>query len=172
MLFGVSPFLAAFIFIAASILAYPGFSWRRNALSDLGHATRSRSAVLYNFGIFTSGFLMGLYAATCVSKRRPATALCTGLAGYVLGLVAVFDEVYGQVHVAVSTLFFLTLLASSIAYSAEGRWLPPAVLAVLGVFVWAAFWASLLECGVAVPEAISVILVFIWYLKLVAEASR
>jgi len=110
--FGISPFLVAFIFIAASIAVYPSFSWSRNALSDLGHATRSRAAVLYNLGIFTSGFLMGLYAVRYAARVRPATGLCLGLSGYTLGLVAVFDEVYGRVHVAVSALFFLMLLAS------------------------------------------------------------
>jgi len=171
LLFGASPFLVAFVFIAVSIAVYPGFSWRRNALSDLGHATRSRAAVAYNLGIFTAGFLAALYAMKYVVGRWLATGLCLELAGYTLGLVAVFDEVYGRVHGAVSALFFLMLLAASIAYSIERRWLAPGVLGGLGLLSWMAFWADVFEWGAAVPEAISVALAFIWYLRLVAEAS-
>ena len=50
----------AFLFLGASILSAPWFSWSKNALSDLGYALRE-TAVTFNFGLAISGLIVAIY---------------------------------------------------------------------------------------------------------------
>jgi len=168
---GVLPFLIALAFIALSISAYPGFSFRRNALSDLGHATKSPTAVTFNLGLQTAGFLMACYALAFVRRVFPLTGWSLVISAYLLQLVAVFDEVYGSVHGLVSVLFFLSLLAAALLHSYERRSLLPASLAAVGLLGWIAFWFGPFEWGIAMPETISVVATFAWYLRMVLEVG-
>jgi len=169
---GVLPFLVALAFTAFSISVYPGFSFRRNALSDLGHATRSPTAVAFNLGLQTAGFLMACYALAFVRREFPLTGWSLVTSAYLLQLVAVFDEVYGPIHYLVSVLFFLSLLVAALVHSYEKRSLFPAGAAAVGLLGWIAFWFGPFEWGVAVPETISVVVTFAWYLRMIQEVSR
>lgn len=163
MVIGVLPLLIALVVIASSMSAYPGFSLSRNALSDLGHSVRSPAAVTFNLGLQTSGLLLAAFALLYGRRAFPATSWCLLSSAYFLQLVAVFDELYGRVHGAVSVAFFLSLLASALAYMYERRSALLLVSIAIGMGGWIAFWAGLFEWGVAVPEAIAIAATALWY---------
>ncbi|MDK2464396.1 MAG: DUF998 domain-containing protein [Candidatus Korarchaeota archaeon] len=168
---GILPFVVAFTLIALSINTYPGFSFRRNALSDLGHATKSPAAVAFNLGLQTAGFLMACYALALVRRTFPLTGWSLVVSAYLLQLVAVFDEVYGAVHFLVSVLLFLSLLAAALVHSCEARSALPAFMGAVGVLAWLAFWLGPFKWGVAVPETVSIAATFAWYVKMASEVA-
>jgi len=46
--FGIVGPIVSYVLIAVSILLSPWFSWQRNALSDLGHSTKSNVSPIFN----------------------------------------------------------------------------------------------------------------------------
>ena len=90
--------LFAYLCIAISIGMSPWFGWDRNALSDLGHSTRSSVAAIYNFGLSATGLLTILFAATAARRHAKWTSLSLVFTGFSLQLVGMFDEVYGRLH--------------------------------------------------------------------------
>lgn len=110
-----------YTFIAVSIALSPWFSWDSDALSDLGHSTRSGAAPYYNFGLFIGGFFLVAYGLLNLRLRRPFTASGPILSALALQSVGVFDEVYGSLHGFVSVAFFLLLWGTMIVYTAEAR---------------------------------------------------
>ena len=108
-LFGVAGPIAAYLFIVISIILSPWFNWSTDALSDLGHASRSDVAPLFNFGLHLAGFLIMVFSMTVFRKHAKFTSLCLLISALMLQLVAVFDEVYGFLHFLVSIFFFASL---------------------------------------------------------------
>lgn len=157
--------LIPWLFIGAAIGCSPWFSWERNALSDLGHSLRSEAASVYNFGLALGGALLLLYALNSLLPRAKFSGLSVAMAAFLLQLVAVFDEVYGHLHILVSTLFFITLLAASLAYAAERRSRLALASFLVGVLVWALYWVKAYSAGVAVPETVSALSVSAWIVK-------
>jgi hypothetical membrane protein len=64
-----------------------------NALSDLGHATRSPVAPIFNLGLSLGGFLLAPSGALCAYKRSRLVGATLVASGFLLNLVGVFDEV-------------------------------------------------------------------------------
>jgi len=155
----LSAVLVPLAFIAAAALASGWFRLLENALSDLGHATRSNVAPLFNFGLAAGGFLLAAHGLTCAVRRSPHIGATLAAAGFLLTLVAVFDEVYGRLHFYVSVAFFLSLAVLLAEYAAWSRGARRA-LALLALAVGAASWALHLGLGVprgaALPELVSV----------------
>mgnify|MGYP003882817749 CR=1 FL=1 len=116
---GIGAFALPLTLILASVLLSPWFRWEVNALSDLGHSSRSPVAPLFNFGLVTGGLLMLLYSALYMDRRYPFTSKLVAAASYFLILVGAFDEVYGSLHFMVSLLFFLLLAIAALAYAHE-----------------------------------------------------
>ncbi len=164
-LFGVIGPLVAFVFIGAAIASAPWFSWWDNALSDLGHATNRDSAPYYNFGLAVAGFLVAVYAVTAFKRHARYTSICLAASAFMLQLVAVFDEIYGTLHMIVSVLFFVFIGIASVVYAVEKK-SPIAVVAlVIGIGSWALYWAEVYKAGIAVPEIISAIAVVSWIIS-------
>ena len=157
--------LIPWLFIGAAIGRSPWFSWERNALSDLGHSLRSEAAPIYDFGLALGGALLLLYALNSLLSRAKLSGLSVATAAFLLQLVAVFDEVYGRLHVLVSTLFFAALLASSLAYAAERRSRLASASFLVGVTVWVLYWAGAYSAGIAVPEAVSALSASAWIVR-------
>lgn len=157
----------AFAFIAVSILQSPWFAWETNALSDLGHATDSAAAPLFNAGLFLGGFLAAAYALLDLRAKRPWTAGVLLLAGLALQSIAVFDEVYGPLHFVVSVAFFLLFWVAIGVYAAEARSLLSVVLFVAFMLAWALFWTDVYGGGIAIPEALSSAAGVAWLLYVV-----
>ena len=88
-LFGLIGPLAAFFFIALSIMLSPWFSWQQSALSDLGHATASSVAPLYNFGLVLTSLFLIVYSVTVFGSQARYTSICLLVSGFLLQLVVI-----------------------------------------------------------------------------------
>lgn len=67
--------LITYVSIATSLTFSPDFSWRKSALSDLGHAVKSQVAPVFNLGLMIAGFLMVVYAATVFKMYAKHTSI-------------------------------------------------------------------------------------------------
>ncbi|RJS88495.1 DUF998 domain-containing protein, partial [Candidatus Bathyarchaeota archaeon] len=90
-------FFLAYLFIGLSIASAPWFRWTKHALSDLGHALRPETALYFNFGLSISGLLIAIYAVTSLRRYSKYAGLTLTASAFSLQLVAVFDEIYGDV---------------------------------------------------------------------------
>lgn len=154
-LFGIAAFLVAYISIGVAIALSPWFSWQRNALSDLGHSTRSGVAPVFNLGLLLAGSLLTVYAATAFRKHARYTSLSVAVSAFLLQSVATFDEVYGFLHFAVSVLFFTSLGVTSILYAVERKSLLALIAFTIGIGSWILYGLGIYRAGIAVPETIS-----------------
>ena len=162
----IIPILGIIIAIASS----GWFNILENALSDLGHATRSKVAPVFNTSLVLGG-LLG-YTVAIVSKdvktRYNITLLFIAL---MLIFIGVFDEVYGKLHFYVSVLFFLGLLFFTALCSLDKELSislrSTAIVAVL-MMIAALVLHFVLEIpkGAAIPELICIILWIPFYMKI------
>jgi hypothetical membrane protein len=171
-LFGLVGPLVAFLFIALSIGLSPWFNWQDNALSDLGHATDSSVAPLFNFGLFFAGFLVMVYSVMVLRTHARYTGFCLLVSSLLLQLVAVFDEVYGSLHFLVSVLLFVSFGFASLAYGFEKRSALALAAFAIGFCSWAFYLAGVYGEGVAVPETISSVAVVSWVASSALKALR
>lgn len=160
--------------IAAAAVASGWFDVWSNALSDLGHAVRSNVAPIFNFGLSAGGLLVAL-AGYCATGR-PRLIRCTLIvAGYLLVLIAVFDEVYGPLHFYVSVAFFLSLAALLAEYALTERGVR-GLLAVAAIAVGATSWvlhlAYRVPGGAALPELVSIAVALPFYLDFMLKPRR
>ncbi|WFO76004.1 DUF998 domain-containing protein [Desulfurococcaceae archaeon MEX13E-LK6-19] len=160
--------LSAFMSISIAIAYSPWFSWSRNALSDLGHSTRSGVAPIFNFGLTLAGVLIIIYCVTHLYRKTVSSWFIMTMSGFFLILIAVFDEVYGKLHFIVSLLFFLTGTLGSLVFYLEKK----NPLAITGFFISACVWIFYyyipkivdvgISVGISVPEFISSIAISAW----------
>ena len=153
--FGLIGPLAAYFFIALSIGLSPWFDWQHNALSDLGHATASSVAPLYNFGLLLAGLFVIIYSVTVFRTHAKYTSGCLLVSASLLQLVAAFDEIYGSLHFLVSVLLFVSFGFASIVYMLEKRSVLALAASVTVFFAWALYFAGIYSGGIAIPETIS-----------------
>ena len=172
LILGLSSFLLPLATIFISIALSPWFSWMNNALSDLGHSTKSPVAPIFNFGLVTGGLLLLLYSANYMSRRYPLTSKLVAIASYFLILIGTFDEVYGKLHFLVSLIFFLALAFASLTYSFEEKANYPIAIAVIIAAVWAIQLSGLCICGAAIPEIISIFVTLIWFIDSMIKLQR
>lgn len=157
--------------IVVASLASGWFNPLNNALSDLGHATRSQVAPIFNWGLSTGGLAIALISFTCFRKYR--LLLAAGIVtGYSLLLVAVFDEIYGHLHFIVSVAFFLSLAFTLTAYAATFRTLTPLPALAISIAAWILHLGYGIPRGAAIPELVSIILCLPFYLHAAATYPR
>lgn len=161
----------AYAFLAASIALSPWFSWESDALSDLGHSTRSGAAPYFNFGLLIGGFFLVAYGVLDLRRRQLFTAAGLIASALALQSVGVFDEVYGSLHGFVSVAFFLLLWVTMIVYAAEARSLLTIAPIVAYMLVWVLYWADVYRGGIAIPEAASLTVATVWLIYLVTRES-
>ena len=161
-LLGVIGPVTAYVFVGISIASAPWFRWSENALSDLGHASRSDVAPYFNFGLALAGLLLLIYAVTVFRRHAKLSSLCLAASAFSLQLIAVFDEVYGSLHFAVSVLFFVSIGVASVAYAIERRSLLATIAVIVSLASWISYWAGIYDAGIAVPEIISATAVVSW----------
>lgn len=154
--------LTAILFVTVAIIFSPWFSWWNNALSDLGHSVRREAAPWFNFGLLLSGFIIILYPIMVLRNHAKYTSYFLIIAGFSLQLIATFDEVYGSLHFLVSVLFFAALGLASTSYIIEKKSVVAFVALVIGSASWVLYVAEIIDTGIAVPEAVSAIAVFVW----------
>lgn len=142
--------------ILLSIMLSPWFNIWRNALSDLGHATKSSVAPLFNFSLVLAGFLISLNTTKFLISYSKKRSLLLIIVGFTLVLVGVYDEIYGYIHSIVSTAFFIGLIIYLITYSIDYRSIKPIILVAIQVFVWTMHFNTNIPEGVAIPELVSI----------------
>lgn len=152
--FGIVGPIVSYVLIAVSILLSPWFSWQRNALSDLGHSTKSNVSPIFNLGLLLGGFLVMIYVNTIFRKYAKFTSICMSISAFSLQLVATFDEIYGSLHFVVSVLFFLSIGLSSIVYAVEKKMYIGILAFSIGLISWVSY-GRLYTSGIAVPETVS-----------------
>ncbi len=157
--------------VALSTASCPEFSWRQNALSDLGHAQLSPVAVTFNLSLATAGAALLTFSAGFGRGRFPLTSLILGISAYLLILVAAFDESYGTSHNASAAAFFLSLLAAAGSYSWERRSLLPATAIPASVASWISYARQGVRWGMAVSEMVALIAWLAWYVDMVWRVS-
>lgn len=154
-LFGIIGPLIVYICIGLSIGISQSFSWHTSALSDLGHAQKSNVAPIFNSGLLVSGFLVALYSAKSLISYAKYTSISLLFSALMLQAVATFDEIYGQIHLIVSILFFISSGITCLVYSIERRSILAVLAFLVGLLSWALWWMGMYSSGVAVPEIIS-----------------
>ena len=161
-LFGIVGPLVAYISIGVSIVFSPWFSWGKNALSDLGHSVNSQVAPIFNLGLLLAGFLIVVYAISAFRKHAKYTSIFLVASGFMLQLVATFDEAYGSLHFVISLLFFVSIGFSSIVYALEKKSYLAASMFIISFSSWILYGLKTYSAGVAVPEMISSVAVVLW----------
>lgn len=164
---GILASIVVFSSVLAAISRSPGFSWTANALSDLGV---SGAASIFNSGLIVGGILMMVFAAGLlvvggrVLERAGAALLFIG--AIALSGIGVFTEAAGDIHFYVSAAFFgisalsLLLIGSGFIVAGSKKFGLSTVLAgVLAGLPWAFYWAWI---GLAIPETLSALVIFIW----------
>lgn len=177
-LFG--PFIALVCIIVAILLS-PGFDWYVNALSDLGHYTRTDlgpyklvGAIVFNSGLIVTGLLM-LYYALWFVRRTTDTATKIGFLPLVISLfflvsIGIFSENFGELHYWVSVGFFLTfpfsmwLIGLVWLRFARLRWfcVLSLIIPFLSVFMWADYLNGTSIWQQAIPEIITAFSAISW----------
>lgn len=157
--------------IAVAILLSDWFSVVNNALSDLGHATKSSVAPVFNFGLSLGGALIIYISARCMHKNK-AFSTVGFLVGFTLTLVAVFDEVYGGLHFAVSVAFFLSLALFLIAYGINFRTYLPLPALVISIIAWILHIRYRIPKGAAIPELVSIFATIPFYLDAIKMLQK
>lgn len=166
----LSSLLVPLLLICISIALSSWFNIYRNALSDLGHATRSSTAPIFNLGLSLGGVLVIVMGVRYFNAISRVLGVAAATSGYSLVLIAVFDEVYGRLHFWVSVLFFITLAALLCIYIAisEGvlRRLSAATALILAISAWVIHLSYRQPPGAAIPELISIAAIAPFYIDI------
>jgi len=171
-LFGVIGPLLAFVSIGVSIALSPWFSWERDALSDLGHAVESGVAPIFNFGLLLTGFFLTIYAVKVLKVPARWTGYSLVLSAFTLQSIAVFDEVYGLLHLVVSILFFVSLGVTSLFYAVERKSYSAVAAFAIGLISWILYWTEFYSAGIVVPETMSSVAVLFWIMPSALKIYR
>lgn len=175
---GIASPTLAFACILLAIASYPKFSWTNNALSDLG-IVKGLTGPLFNFGLYTSGFLglifavFGLFPYIGKSVVGKAGSLSFAAATVMLIAIGVFNESFSGTHYAVSVAFFvlapisLFILTCAFALAHQkGTALFTISIGVAAAIPWILQFAIHYVPNVAIPETISALAVSSWVIAL------
>lgn len=196
--------LFAFMCVIIAILVSPWFTWTGNALSDLGHPSRS-SSIYFNIGLIVGGvitalFVIGLGLAvgfglnsdkktssesgkgTVIHARlglKPEKNIGVFLAtlllfvgSIALACIGLFPESMPPWHFIFSVTMFasiaLSLLTFGVSYVLKSQTRKLGAISflfgILSTSTWVVYWVVYPWSGVAVPEALSAVTVYVWVL--------
>ena len=188
-----SPLIAlSTIFIA--IMLSPLFTWEDNALSDLGHYTRTDLgpnqflvAIIFNSGLIITALLMLFFIFIFFKSLNDLPTkigiLILSISCIFLTLIGIFSENAGQIHFWVSVGFFFTFPFAMWAIALgwlrfpKLRWFSiiSFLLPFLSLYIWPAhFAASLPWTGEAIPEIITALsaIGWIWVINFLQYKGR
>jgi len=151
---GLAPIVTLYSSIGIAIALSPWFNWVNNALSDLGHATKSTAAPVFNFRLLLTGVLIIIYSITYLHSHARWTSYPFIFMGFSMQLVGAFNETYGLLHFYVSVLLFVLLLVCALVYFAERRCYL-ALIAPFAAIFWAMYFQGIFFRGAALPEILS-----------------
>jgi hypothetical membrane protein len=173
--------LIAIVCIIAAIILSPGFDWFVNALSDLGHYTRTDlgpykliGAIVFNSGLIITGLLMLYYA---IWFLRGTTDIITkiGIIPLIVSVlflisIGIFSENFGELHYWVSVGFFLTfpfsmwLIGIGWFRFPSLRWfcIVSLIVPFISVFMWADYLNGTSIWQQAIPEIVTAFSAIFW----------
>ena len=177
----LSPLIALSTIMIAIFLS-PYFTWEDNALSDLGHYTRTDLgpnqlivAIIYNAGLILTSLLMLYFVFSFFKELNDIPTkvgiLILGIACGFLFLIGIFTENAGPIHFWVSVGFFFTFpwamwsIAIGWLRFPELRWFSVIsfLLPFLSLYIWPSFFAGALPwTGEAIPEIITAVSAIGW----------
>ncbi|MHA1959348.1 MAG: DUF998 domain-containing protein [Candidatus Thorarchaeota archaeon] len=192
LLAGIIGPIIALVCIILAIAISPSFTWEGNALSDLGHYTRTDigpnplvRAIIFNSGMITAGVLT-LYTTISFIRELNDTITRIGMLPFVSAAlfligIGVFSENFGSIHFMVSVGFFLSFpWAMWIVGIGWLRYknlrvfsLVSIILPFVSLYLWinaygpAAFWS-----GVAIPEIVTALTAVLWVWLLILSMIR
>ncbi|MBS7637304.1 DUF998 domain-containing protein [Candidatus Bathyarchaeota archaeon] len=173
---GIAATVLGFSTVFLSIASSPWFSWKENALSDLGVGG---SGLIFNTGLAASGlllitFILGLLKLSggCWAWRL-GSYLFLADAISLIG-VGIFNESFGRVHLYFSLAFF-TLMPLSLIMLGLSLWsrgikrlsLFTLFSALFTPIIWTMPWR-----GAAIPEALSTLATGIWIINISLRMLR
>ena len=159
LIFLYTTFIVVYGLIFLAIGLAPWFSWKKNALSDLGNCMRSNVSVIFNLALVSGGWLLAMYSIVYLRTDTKISWLFFIASGFALQLIGTYDEAYHYIHWMVSVTFFLVYDISLLVYSLERRILIGILLFIVYIGVWYAFYNGLLSGGVSIPEMITSLIV-------------
>lgn len=158
--------------IALSIMLSPWFTWRNNAISDLGvHDV----APIFNTSLIACGIMCAIFAVSAILRLKNRLGkigmTMMFLASISLVGIGVFTEDYSPHHFIFSVAFFVLLLLAALVLGPyfllkrKTRFLATAGICVLilGLFGW--YYEATVGWGtnVAIPEALTFVPGAIWF---------
>ncbi|MFX0203910.1 MAG: DUF998 domain-containing protein [Candidatus Hodarchaeota archaeon] len=170
--------VSAIASIGVSLAFSPWFSWRRNALSDLGI---SEVAPIFNSGLVVTGILLSVFAIALARVERKNSLGLTGSIGILsMGVsivgVGVFTEAFLRVHILFAFSCFASLILSSILLGI--RFTLDQETRALGVVALSSGALSIIVTttyrpqGVAILETVIAFPFIPWYVALVLRLYR
>ncbi len=174
--------LIALCGIVISIGLSPNFDWVTNALSDLGHYTRTDigpnplvRAVVFNAGLITTGVLLILVSLGFMKQIKDIPTRIAMLpflvaAGF-LTAIGIFSENFNPIHYNVSVGLFTTFPFSmwfiGLVWLRFPRLRLFCVISLLLPFVsvyvwWGTFNGTVPWTGMAIPEILTALTAILW----------
>lgn len=179
---GICGILAPVIAISSvflSIFFEKNFSWTGNALSDLG-VSEGISSPIFNFGLMISGILFFVYGIGLfnffegiIPKLGTLILLMTSIA---LSSIGVFTENAEPFHYYASATFFLLFPISTFIFAIYFYLTRRLKLALLSFFTFvvvviAVAWIVAMKVGIAIPETLASVSMFVLPLVLGYELA-
>jgi hypothetical membrane protein len=171
---GIVAPIVAFVGILTAIASYPTFSWKNNALSDLGVVPGITSS-LFNFGLLASGILafnfaiFGLFTYLGKSWVGKIGSVVFAAATLALIAISIFNENFSPTHYLVSVAFFtlapiaLFILTFGFLLSHQrGMAVFTVLVGVAAALPWLLLFAFNYVPNVAIPEFLSGLVVSVW----------
>jgi len=184
---GIITPIVAFTLILLAINFSAQFSWRENALSDLG-VQEGVTAILFNSGLIIAGILALIFATgvfiflheKMLGRIGAFLLILTTLALFAIGI---FPEDVKPTHFYVSVAFFVffpvSMLVIAAAFSLIGRVkmsLFTFLVAIVAAAVWIVQFSKPFVSGVAIPETVAALSGSAWSIvlgfKMLKEASH
>ncbi len=176
--FGVLSILVSLKAIGAAILLSTRFSMATSALSDLGRAGWTTTAV-FNGGLLVAGLLALPFAVVLARDARTllhaAASVAFSLSAVSLALIGVF-ALPAPEHGLVAIGFFLAFTVAFVLYGigdvragARSRGLATLALALVHVLGWVVWLGAGTPGGLAIPELVGSACLSAWVL---ATAAR
>ena len=162
--------------ILLATLLSPSFSWRANALSNLGVTSTAvgttTTALLFNGGLIAGGAVGLLFCAvvygTAANRGQRAVAVLLSLTLVLMALVGVFPQGTAP-HFPVASGFYLMITISlwvdALAWrsAGNGEWAVRSGLAgTANILTWIVWVATGAPWGLAVPEIIGAVIFATW----------
>lgn len=174
--------IIAYILIFSAIINAQTFSWRTNALSDLGIPDPWNSntvPLLFNTGLILAGIFYSLFSIGFIMTRDKLLGKIGGalilLDAISLTFIGVFPESVPQWHFFFSVMFFSILPIALLILTAEfyvnmkdiNLALITVILALAIIIIWSFPWRSINVTGVALPEFLSSLCGSIWVYSII-----